>query len=797
MGVCLAGKCGRIRANIVNPGCSTSSCLRGTRLGSLITLYVGGGLRAAFTPDAMPQPKRSGRKCPPVGSDPRELGLRAFQSSRFEAAIVAWQPLAADPAVARALAEAYFRRALGILAIDPISDLRRAAELAPTDMRFPFHLGRLQHRAGDLAAAADHYLTVLSREPGNVAATKLLALLTLERHGDVDLSNLPGMSPALKAWAAPALAVLRGQPVPADESALGTLWRGIGHLTARSPAARATLSDERTLPAPALEPLRRYFRAIAAAQSGDTDAAFKLWQRLYDAGNRPPGLEERLAALLLERLAALVDAGDVVAAGNLAQHSSTISGSAAFDELRLLALNRAASAAAADGSWPQAATFWDTARQILSRAQGLGSPRPLFHNLALAYERQERWEEAADAWRALLRTRTRKRTDAAAEVEEEQRWAWVRTRIISCYRNAGRPDEAVTVFRQAIKLDPNDLDLRMQLADALLANEQERASQNEIMRILEIDPYYPDALLRRIAQLSALWQYAEAEQLAHALAKRNPDRADVRRRVADVFMQHGRQHSQYRHFDTAYQAFVEGEQYHDDPHFPINQARMLRVLRQPVDTGALIERALTVGGERTETWVLAIETWMMADKFDDARALIARFEQERTPRADDYVQLGLHLMTAILPPPTPAFFLSSPPPKPVDTPWSQLALDMLDKAVMLRPDDLHIHQIIVNFLTLPRPDLARRFAERAVQSAPDNVDALISLGVVLGMNGDDAEAKATLQRAAKLAQRAGQLDLYGLAQELRRVVGTPMLRMIYSRSMQGANAFDDPDTFFG
>ncbi|MEI7769872.1 MAG: tetratricopeptide repeat protein [Chloroflexales bacterium] len=741
----------------------------------------------------MPKPKRSGRQQPTADLGPRELGLRAFHAGRFDAAITTWQPLIRDPAVAHALAEAHFRRALTRHAADPIADLRRASLLEPADLRFQLHLGRLLHRAGDLAAAANHYSLVLSREPGNIAAAKLFALLTLEQRSDADLSGLPGMSPALHAWAAPALAVLRRQPPPADESPLGTLWRGLGQLALGSPDARATLSDERALPTLALEPLRRYFRATAAALAGDTDAALRIWERIYDSGERPPGLEERLATLLLERLAALLDSGPVAAAGDLALRWANLSGGAAFDELRLLALSRAAAEAAAAGAWPKAAQLWEAARQVLGHAQGLGSPRPILHNLALAYERQERWEDAADAWRALLRTRARKRAADVSEAQEEQRWAWVRSRIISCYRSAGRPDEAVTVFRQAIKLDPNDLDLRIQLADALLANEQERASQNEIKRILEIDPHHPEALLRQVEHLSEHWQFAEAERLVRELAERNPDRADLHRRVAAVFMQHGRELSQYGNFQAAYNAFVEGERYGpNDPHFPLNQARMLRAMRRPVDTGALIERALTVAGESVETWLLAIETWVMADKLDEARALIDRFERERAPSAEDLTNLGIHLMSSALPPPTPAFFALAAPPKPVDTPSTRLALEVLDKAVALRPDDPRILKSITSFLMLPRPDLALRFAERLVQQAPDDPEALIVQGVVFGLSNKTSEAKTTLQRAAKLAQRLGRPDLHAQAEDLRRVVGTPMLRMMFTQTiMDGIDEFDE------
>ena len=741
----------------------------------------------------MPQPKHSKRQIPPANLSPRELGLRAFQLGQFNAAILAWQPLAADPAVSRALAEAHFRRALSTLTTDPIADMRRAAELAPADLRFSLHLGRLLHRAGDRAAAADHYSTVLSRDPGNTIAAKLLVLLTLEQRSDDDLSDLPGMSPLLRTWAAPALAVLHCQPTPADESALGTLWRGMGQLAVGTPDAYTTLSDERTLPAPALEPLRRYFRAIAAALGGDASTAIRLWQRIYTAGDRSPDLEERLVALLTERLTALVDSGDVATAGDLARHWADLSGAPAFDELRLLALNRAAHAAAAAGAWPRAAALWEAARQILARAQGLGSPRPILHNLALTYERLERWEDAAEAWRALLRTRPRKRASDASDVQEEQRWAWVRARILVCYRNAGRPDEAVAIYRQAIKLDPNDLDLRIQLADALLANDQERASQNEINRILEIEPYHPEALLRRIEGLSEFWQFDEAEQLIRELIERHPDRADLRRSAARLFMHHGRELSQNRHVRAAYNAFVEGERYDPtEPLFALNQARMLLALRQPVDTGALIERALTMGGERIDIWVLAIETWMLADKIDDTRALIARFDQERTPSADDYVNLGLQLMMSALPPPTPAFFASlTPITKPVDTPWIRLALELLDKAVALDPENPHTLRSITSFLMVPRPDLALRFAEHAVQHAPNDPEALILLGVVLGLSNKATEAKTTLQHAAKIAQRMGRHDLHSRAQELRRVVGTPMLRMMFGHAMQDLDGFGD------
>src|SRR3712207_9194581 len=75
-----------------------------------------------------------GRVPPP---DQQQVGLRAFHSGRFDAAIDAWLPLVHNqPRVAAALAEAYFRRALTRPRVaDQIADLRQAAALAADESR--------------------------------------------------------------------------------------------------------------------------------------------------------------------------------------------------------------------------------------------------------------------------------------------------------------------------------------------------------------------------------------------------------------------------------------------------------------------------------------------------------------------------------------------------------------------------------------------------------------------------------------------------------------------------------------
>jgi tetratricopeptide (TPR) repeat protein len=747
----------------------------------------------------MARSKRQQQRARPGSGGPRALGLRLLQAGRLDEAIAVWESLQPrDAALTKALAEAYFRRALSVSAEDPLGDLGRALKLAPDDTRIQLQLGRLQHRAGQLAAADSSYAAVLAREPEHVSAGRLRALLALERQPTLDLAVLPWVTPRLQAWAAPAQALLDRDPPPDDDSAPGRLWRGLDELIAERPEALATLSDERSLPSPALNGLRRYLRGVAAARAGNAEQALTLWQAVYEAGEQPPGLAQNLAALLHGRLEALAQGGDVAAAAELAQRWQALPGGPAFDELRIRVLDTAAQRAAADGDWSRAATYWEAARQILALGgQDLGSPRPLLHNLALAYERLEQWEQAADAWRAMLRTRARRRPDDAGDALESRRWAWVRSRIIDCYKQIGRPDEAVTVFRQALKQEPNDLDLRLQLADALEANEQPRAAQNEIKRILQIDPHHPEAALRQAMALAEGWQFAEARQAARELAAHHTDRPEVQQQVAGLLLDIGRMLSQYGRTREAYDVFVEGERY--DPsnaHFPLNQARMLPMARRKDEAGPLIERALAAAGEETETWALAIETWAMADQIGETRALLERFERERSPGAEAYMTVGAQLLHRALPPPAfPALGRVAASRRAADTPLLALALETLDKALALRPDDMGLLKSVAGMLLTSRPDLARGYAERALQQTPDDPDILIFVGLAQGLNGEVKEGKATLQRAAQLAQRAGMRDLAEHARALRQAVGTPMLPLLLTAGLSDLDADDLEDLF--
>lgn len=736
--------------------------------------------------------KQSKQRSPQPVS-PRERAMRAFQSGNFSEALhILELQFERDPSVRPLIAETLLRRALSPAKIDAVADLRRALELVPNDLSYTFHLGRLLHLGGNYAAAEPYYRTVLSQDPNHEPAARLLVLLTLEQQPQADVSQLPYMSPAIEKWLAPAQALLHNRPLAQDTSPLGMLWQGLFQLAAGDPAATSTLADDRSLPSAALHRIRRHYRGLAAAAAGDVATAQKHWAQLFDTGARPPGLEEQLSLLLYNQLLDLWENANYQEAAVLAVRWEKLRGGGAFDELRVLALDRGAHLHAAQKEWRLAIKYWEAAREIVSNSQAknLGSPRPLLHNLALAYEQLEHWNDAAETWRALLRIRPRKRDDTD-ETLETQRWAWVRKRIITCYNKADRPEEAITIFRQMIKLEPEDIDLRLDLASALYDNDQQRAAQKELQRVLQIEPHHPEATVRYAMMLADAWQMAEAQRLAKLMANHHADNPEARRKAAEVCVYCANEYIRYGNLHLAHGAFVEAEQ-HDptDGTYPIHQARMLFFLKRPVDVAAKIERALEISGDRSHVWQLAIETWLIVNDIAQAEALWPRYRQTCKPGVQQIRDLGMNILVKIIPPPSTHLLQAGVPPTPVDTPAIRFLMGVIQEALELSDHDNAIYKHVIEVMLLPLYEQALHFAEQALEQHPNDPELLLKKGIALSLCNRTQDAKLVLQQAGQLARKQGRPELQAEVRDIRQMVGTPDL--VRYLSLPITAGLDDP-----
>jgi tetratricopeptide (TPR) repeat protein len=735
--------------------------------------------------------KRQESQQPASSQDPRREGMRAFMAQRFGAAIAAWSQLdQRDAKVREALAEAYFRRALTHADMGArADDMRQALELVPHDVRYRYHRGLALHRAGKPDEAAEHYRAVLDESPAWSGAGLALALAELEQDSAADLEALPGSTPALLATLEPLRALLRGEvpPVPDDsDQAVQMLWHGLGLLQAGDPAARSVLRDDHALSSLHLHAMRQYYQGVAAAQAGDMATAVHLWWDVYQTKIvQPTMLEHNLTAGLIEVFQARLDAGTSEEVADLAVQvvESSLS-HAALNGLLLAVFDRAAHAAAGAADWRRAVQLWGLARGLMGSSASLGSPRPLLHNLALAYEHLENWRTAADTWRALLRARPRKaRSDEERAADPfdytDEQWAWIRSRVITCYQNAGEPGEAVKVFRQAIKKEPEDLDLRIQLVDALLANDQEQAAFNQIDQVLDRNPRHIEANLRLANLYGAGGQWNAAERALRIVLDQQPEREDVRRQVARVMLMRGNYLHNVRMLDQAERVFAEGQQFApDDYQFPLNLARIAIDRRNLEQAEGLLERALELAGDYAPVYVAAIDCWAVAGDIGRVRAMIERAERVLGADVEFYTELAISLLQrSSAPPPLSSFlFGGTPAPAPKDDELIALAEDVLNRAVALRPDDPQLRFRLASELLNLDAELALQHAEAGVQLMPDEPSGLLLLGLLQGLTERDKEARATLRKAAKLARKRGDEFLAQQAEMLQQQVGSPMLR---------------------
>lgn len=392
----------------------------------------------------------------PVGAAEVPRGFAAFERGNYDEAIRAWQAgqdAGAPPALRAALAEAYFRRALGspkgpapantavVQDGHPqpsrgLQDLQRAVTLAPQHGGYHFHLALAHHRAGDLRAALAAYEHAhrLAPRDARVRHHLTLALLCLE-HAPASadrarelLASAPVPDEAarrLRALAylragdpAAALAALDGKAKVRPSPSIA-LARGLVHLAAgQREAAQASLdtlidspvhrrrpgvaggqsAPSSEIPASALASAAALATTSTRLGSGNLGGAFEALQRIetpVTLGLRP------IFIATLHRLAVALALDERVAdAASTLEQTLTAEPDRGETLGCLTHLHELAGVRAAQrGDVGAAAQHWEAA---LGHAGEAVRPR-LLRNLALVDERLERWDQASVRWEELVR----------------------------------------------------------------------------------------------------------------------------------------------------------------------------------------------------------------------------------------------------------------------------------------------------------------------------------------------------------------------------------------------------------
>lgn len=332
-----------------------------------------------------------------------------------------------------------------------------ARRLAPDDLRWPYYLGVLHERRGELEAAARELRGVLEQRPGDVPTLLHLASVALEDHRLDDAEE--HYRAALEAGAGAAaryglgrIALERGEPRPAAE-----------------------LFEEVLEEHPDSGPVH-YQLGLAYRQIGELDRAR---EHLARRGGEPPEFQDPLVdglGLLTTGAAVHMDRGN-----------------------RAMARDRPADAI-------------DHYRRAVEAVPG---DRRAREALASALARSGRAEEALELYRELARDEGAtavshynlgrllsdrgEMEDAVAHlrraVELAPDFGNAHYNLATALEQAGRTEEALQAASRAVEAQPEDRGSRLLLARLLGRAGRHDRAEEELRRLLEVDPGDGETLL--------------------------------------------------------------------------------------------------------------------------------------------------------------------------------------------------------------------------------------------------------------------------------------------------------------
>ncbi|HOT92208.1 MAG TPA: tetratricopeptide repeat protein [Anaerolineae bacterium] len=721
----------------------------------------------------------------------RTRGVNAFQSGDYDQAIETWvrvRSQSPEMLPAAALAEAYFRRGLESLNKTPpdfekgMRDLRRAVELHPEDECYTYHLGLACQRSGDLKTAITYYEKVRKNPDSPFAhrAAYPLALALLQEGVDPTGKGVWADLTEQERTMLRSAGVFRRRPYGLDGDA-PLLWHGLAALDAgETEKARDLLQQALRSPGSLQEAnIARYYLGVLAARAEDWDEARKRWTEAYAQGYRSTCLSQNLGELyfrLAEQCLSEGDAESALAAANESARHGPADGR--FNEVLSSIHQRLGYQAALASRWDKALDHWEAARDLD------GGNFRLAYNLALAYEKIENFIAAGEMWREALRRRPRRAEHPDAITDEQVALLW--KRAAEAYVKAGEYEEAINVYKQAVKWNPEDLEIRMALVDGLINDGRLWAAENELQRILEKNADYIPALLRLgevLAENDDWWIKRNATNYWKRVLALDPHNIEARDALANYYLDEGEnQLSRLGDYQSALAVFEQALQYRSDDAYLLARVGMCYMNLEQTETAeSFLDRALNCGASDLRVYEQLIRTWL--DGFKPERAWeVMRLAEARIKDIpyQFYVVQGVYAME-------------------VEPAWGKAWLDRAAEVIPPAEDPLAKigHLLVLSMF----PDIAQQYLESALAAGQDVAHVNLSLAMLALRRGDTQAAKRYLRDAERAARKVNDQNIGKTIAVVRDLINMPpellnlMLQGIISGAIGGPGGLPFPGLF--
>ena len=382
----------------------------------------------------------------------------------------------------RVVVEALFRLAAATTrAGERLEHLDAALELDPSAFRLRYHRALTLCRLGRVAEAAPEF-EVLAAQDANRRDVAALCQLARTAMGQPDAEPRARTSDG---------------PFRDDASALWQTLHDMREQPKAAPVAQLRALADSLEPTGGAGAVAQYYLGVAAMRTGDVETGRVAWRVAAEAGMATPWSEANHAHLLREQGYALGQEGHWQTLVDLVQsHPQSAPLDTAMTELLAVAHTHLGYAAARANDWTTAAHHWQ-------EAASRNVDRRLLQNLALAHEALGDWLTAAATWRQVIRRRPRKQDHADYLSDAQVAALW--HHVVECYEHANEMDEALACLRTALKYAPEDLELRLKAADIALETERDTVAENELTRLLSIDPRHVPALERLASLYTDVW----------------------------------------------------------------------------------------------------------------------------------------------------------------------------------------------------------------------------------------------------------------------------------------------------
>jgi tetratricopeptide (TPR) repeat protein len=296
----------------------------------------------------------------------------------------------------------------------------------------------------------------------------------------------------------------------------------------------------------------------------------------------------------------------------------------------------------------------------------------------------------------VIRRRPRK-ADAPDALDDKQLTGmWCH--VAQNYRKAGDYEEATRAYRNALKRDPRNIDLQLDLVESLMADGRAVAASTVVNGVLATQPDHVEALAWQ-AQVFEQGLYLMAAQTTwQRVLALDPQHPQARQHLAHLYEHDGDYERRKDNFKEAIAAYQKGLEYTPgNVRLYTSIGRCYAQMQDPERARQQFELAVRQEPHNLEAYYWAIEAWLQLDNWRDAQTLLKEV-QERDP------------------PPPIGFYL--------DLSRSCRRLD--------------------------RIGWAKHILEWVEERYPDNPQVLTQMGVTLQENDEAERAVACFQRAIEL-----------------------------------------------